>query len=196
MPKNRTHHIQIKQDHTKVEYQVKAEWQPKEEPEVEIPIKEESISATEVIKDGEYIIPKRAPRNTYTDPVAGSKNVVKNFGKQMASFSCSVLSMPYLVPLAQQFNVTTSGFLDWIEEHKTRINSISALRSLLLITEDDSPEVKSYKKIFQQLGEIFIKYFSVNWIFNGRISNKLVHLKYRFRMLRRIRNPESFTYLK
>jgi len=79
---------------------------------------------------------------------------------------------------------------------KDMIGGISSFRLLLVVLEKDTPEEVAFKKIYGALAEAFIKYFSHNWIIHGRMGHKDVYLKYRFKMLRRIRNPESFTYLK
>jgi hypothetical protein len=62
--------------------------------------------------------------------------------------------------------------------------------------KSDTEKEMEFKNILKKLGEIFIKNFSVNWIFSGKMTYKEAHLKFRFKMLRRIRNPELFTYLK
>ena len=51
------------------------------------------------------------------------------------------------------------------------------------------------KRVFKAIGIIFIRDFTVNWVYNSKIADKLTHLKYRFKMLRRVQNPEFFTYL-
>jgi len=66
----------------------------------------------------------------------------------------------------------------------------------LLVTSEDSAEVAAYKRVFQGLSIIFVKFFSVNWIFSGKLFNKLAHLQCRLKILRRIKNPEHFTYFK
>jgi len=62
--------------------------------------------------------------------------------------------------------------------------------------QEDSKEVAAVKRGFAEVGEVFIKNFSVNWAFHSRVFHKEAHLKFRYKMLRRVRNPELFTYLK
>lgn len=92
--------------------------------------------------------------------------------------------------------VTLEYFINYIKERKEELDCIDRLKSMLLVSENDGKEEASLKRIFKKIGEIFIKYFSVNWIFGGRLRYKLSHLKFRHKMLRRLKNPELFTYLK
>jgi hypothetical protein len=76
------------------------------------------------------------------------------------------------------------------------MNGIENFRDLMLIGEGDSTTLAGYKKMTQRLGEIFVKFFSINWIFSSRLNYKDAHLKARFKVLRRIRNPAMCTYFK
>lgn len=125
-----------------------------------------------------------------------SKNIVKNFGKAMCSFASSELSLPYLNRINVNWDVNLENFQEYIQKKRDLIDSIDSLRSLLLIMKNDDEVIVGYKKIFQEISIIFIKYFSVNWIFQGKMSHKQAHLKARFKMLRRIKSPQHFTYFK
>jgi hypothetical protein len=124
-----------------------------------------------------------------------SKNIVKNYGKAMAAFAASKLAQPYLEDLAKEHRVRPIDFHNFIASYKESIDSIDSLRGFLLPYEDDEEEIQCYKRIFQGLCEVFLKYFAVNWVTHGRMMHKDDHLKYRNKMLRRVRNPEIFTYL-
>ena len=125
-----------------------------------------------------------------------TKNIVVNFGKAIASFAASSLAFPYLADLIEKENITSADFTQFINKSKSKIGGIDSFRNLLLINEDcDAPKLQACKRVFAGIAEIFIKYFSVNWITHGRVTHKLVYLKYRFKILRRIRNPEMFTYI-
>ena len=65
-----------------------------------------------------------------------------------------------------------------------------------MIRQIDSFEQQELKKVFSLIGEVFIKDVSVNWIFAARIKYKKAYLKFRFKVLRRIKNPEFLTYLR
>jgi len=125
-----------------------------------------------------------------------TKNIAKNFGKAICNFAVSPLAEPYLLPLLNKEGIDIAFFKGYLSGIKSDIDGLFKFRSLLIIVEEESAEVQATKRVFRDLGEVFIKYFSVNWIFHGRVIHKKAHLKYRFKMLRRIRNPELFTYLR
>ena len=140
--------------------------------------------------------PRKKPSKPTIGSRQGSKNIVKNYGRAMSSFAYSEISLPYLEPLAQEQGVTVAGFHEWIQSNKENIDGIERLRWLIIVTQKDSETIAAFKRIFQQLCIIFLKFFCVNWIYGGKLTHKQVHLNYRFKMLRRVRNPEMFTYLK
>ncbi len=125
-----------------------------------------------------------------------TKTVVKNYGKAIASFAMSPVAIPYLSEIMAQNNVKHSEFVEYVGKAKESIEGIDTFRSLLLVKDNDHPKIAAFKIVFQSIAETFINSFSVNWIYSGRMMNKKVHLKLRFKILRRIQNPELFTYLK
>jgi len=128
-----------------------------------------------------------------------AKNIVTNFGKAIATFAMSDLAQPYLIKEIQtkyKGLISPTDFLEFVKNSKGSISSIDSLRNMVLVEETDSLMTIVCKKCFQTIAEIFIKCFSVNWIIHGRVTYKLEHLKFRNKMLRRIKNPEIFTYLK
>jgi len=126
-----------------------------------------------------------------------TKNIIINYGKAIASFASSDLAAPYLQPyLRGEDGDLKEKFKKFINQAKSRIAGNESLQSLLKSNEKDCPETILFKEIFQRLGEVFIKYFSVNWIIHGRVTHKLVYLKYRGIMLRKILNPENFIFVK
>jgi len=138
--------------------------------------------------------PARAVKRDQSKP--SSKNIVKNFGKAMCSFASSDLSLPYYEKINANLKVNIEDFQDYIHKKRDLIDSIDSLRTLLLIGQNDDEVMMGYKKIFQEISITFIKYFSVNWIFQGKMSHKQAHLKARYKMLRRVQNPLYFTYFK
>lgn len=124
-----------------------------------------------------------------------NKNIVKNYARAMINFGLSTMAMPYLAKILESQKIDIPDFRRFIKGQKEEINSIKKLRELLLIVEEDDKTTADLKNGFRKISEIFIKFFSVNWIFNSKISDKAMHMKYRFKILRRIRNPEHFTYL-
>jgi len=165
----------------------------KSSPEFEI--KEENSNQMVDLPPGQPKRRKRSQGEGGSEKVRATKNVVKNYGKAICSFATSEIARPYLLPICHKENIQVEDFIQYVMNHKEAIDSIKTLRAILLVEEEDSEEVKAYKRTFAAIGEAFIKYFSVNWIFSGRVTHKDAHLKFRYKMLRRIRDPESFTYI-
>ena len=152
---------------------------------------------------------RRAKMNVITPPkpvcsklnplkgdLRATKNIVVNYGKAITSFALSKLATPYLKTLLEGSNITRAEFNQFAKKAREQIAGIDSFRSLLMIDEKkEGLHVANCKRILIQVAEIFIKYFSVNWIIHGRLLHKLTYLKYRFKVLRRIHNPELFTYM-
>lgn len=144
-------------------------------------------------------IPLRGPRKNKTSPNADSKNIIKNYGKAFCGFASSKLAVPYILNIADGMDFKSfdiKKFMSQMKVKKEATNSMEHIRTLLVEEVDDTDEQKVFKRVFKEVSKVFLKYFSVNWIFHGKLKHKIVHLKYRFKMLRRIENPEYFTYLK
>jgi len=130
-------------------------------------------------------------------PCQKLQNITKNYGRAICNFIlCDEHCEPYLTNTLCELNVEKRDFLNFIRGNKDGINGIKEFRGLLLVYSHDSNTLASYKKAFQYLSEIFIKYFSVNWIFSGKVIRKFEYLRDRNKMLRRVRNPQYFTYFK
>lgn len=125
-----------------------------------------------------------------------TKSVVKNYGNAIGSFASSKLALPYLEKMLANQNLTPREFQKCVSDKKISMCNINNLREMLTELCNDTEKERLFKRVFKQIAEIFIKYFSVNWIFHGKLKHKETHLKYRFKMLRRIQRPELFTYLK
>jgi len=125
-----------------------------------------------------------------------TKNIAQNFGRAICTFVASAVAEPYLIPLLEKERVTLAEFRNHMNQIKDSIKGLCHFREALLISDKDSFQVQAFKRLFCSIGEIFIKYFSVNWIFNGKMNYRKAYLKYRFKMLRRIQSPELFTYLR
>jgi len=137
-------------------------------------------------------------QKTLSPHINACSNLVKNYGKAMATFAISDVALPYLEPFMKQnrSKANYEGFQEFIYAYKENIESIESLREVLVIKKEDPQEIAIYKNIFKELCKIFLKYFAVNWIFNGRMTHKKDHLNYRFRLMRRVSDPSNFTYLK
>lgn len=126
---------------------------------------------------------------------ATCKNVMKNYSRAFVNFAISDLATPYLTEFLQEEAFNIDAFRKILNEQKEKINCIKNLRELLLVNEDDTSEILAFKAAFKSICEVFIKYFSVNWIYNSKVGDKRAHLSYRFKILRRVQQPEYFTYL-
>jgi len=162
-----------------------------------IPKKEEHMESSNFTINVKPLPNKRGrkPKDPSLRPPKGVKNVVKNYGKAMCSFALSDIAKPYLEPILVSNRVELKEFNEWIMNNKERIDSIDSLRGLLLPLPEDDALCRSNKKVFQEISEIFLRFFCVNWIYGGKITHKETHLNFRLKMLRRVRNPEQFTYL-
>jgi len=125
------------------------------------------------------------------------KNIAKNYGQAICSFILGEYSEEYLARECQAYSIPKDKFKEFVRDRRNVIRGPDGLRYLLQIDEQfDSQEEANMKKIFQYLGIVFIKCFSVNWIFDSKLSYKEIYLKFRFKVLRRFQNPENFTPLK
>jgi len=145
------------------------------------------------------VLAVRAPRQRPPCPEGNSKNLVKNYGKALCNFASSDIAVPYIKNIIEKNSyreVKMPVFARYIDGKRTQITNIESLRKLLIVEESDDNVMKAYKKIFQEVSIIFLKYFCVNWIFHSKVIQKNAHMKFRFKMLRRVQDPEHFTYLK
>jgi len=124
-----------------------------------------------------------------------TKNIAINYGRAIVSFATSHISIPYVTPILKEMHLSLSGFITYMKKSRNTLKSMQALKNVLLVDPKDDKTIAAYKEVFQKVSEIFIKYFSVNWITHSKLTHKLVYLKYRNKMLRRVQNPECFTYI-
>jgi len=140
---------------------------------------------------------QRIPGFNYTSEASrATKNIVKNYGRAICSFAISPMALPYLSDILEKEDVSLSQFINYIKHIKGTIDGLFHFRSIILANSQDDPETARAKRVFIGISEVFIKFFSANWIYNSRVFHKEAHLKFRFKMLRRIKHPELFTYLK
>jgi len=122
------------------------------------------------------------------------KNLVKNYGKNCAMFAISEVAHEYLLEILRKEKILE--FKEWVKCQIPKITNIANFRDMLLVAEKDNHEVALYKKAFKNISEIFVRDFSHNWIMNSsRLNDAKGYLFARFKMLRRIRDPQRFTYV-
>ena len=122
---------------------------------------------------------------------SSGNNIMKNYARALVNFALSPLVRPYMM----NEDISYEKFKQALKAKRKNVNCIKGLRSLLLQERRDSRETRAFKIMFQKSCEVFLKYYSVNWIFHSKVDDKLKHLSYRGKILRRVRNPEYFTYL-
>lgn len=144
-------------------------------------------------EDDEY---RSNSKYVFEETMLSTKNLAKNFGKAICTFASSKMAASYLKRFLEKEDLSEKDFLEFVEKARCEINGLFNFRRVLLPTEKDSREIIASKRVFVLISEVFIKFFSVNWIFNGKVIHKLTHLHYRFKMLRRIKCPELFTYIR
>jgi hypothetical protein len=126
---------------------------------------------------------------------AAGNNVMKNYCAAMIHFAFSQMAEPYLAKLPEIQVLTLSKFYSILKLKKSNVNCISNLRQVLVQEQEDSDEIKAFKVLFQKACTVFLKFFSVNWIYNSKLTEKSKYLRYRGRLLRRVQDPAKFTYL-
>jgi len=124
-----------------------------------------------------------------------SLNIIKNYSRAMTNFAVSDLARPYLSKILDKKGVGMENFLSFIEERKQSVNCIKKLREMLP-SDETGDKFEGVKTVFQDICILFLKMFSVNWIFSSKVTDKLAHLNCRFKIMRRIKNPQHFTYLR
>ncbi len=127
--------------------------------------------------------------------LAVGNNIMKNYCRALLNFNLSQLAEPYLKESEDGKYMTCERFRELLLARKKKMNCIKSLRELLLPEAGDTEEIKFFKRKFQRVCEVFLKYFCVNWIFHSKVADKMKHLAYRGKILRRVQKPEHFTYL-
>jgi len=158
-----------------------------------------SISTNDQLTSQENNSQKSSRKSSASLKSEGKKetcqNIVKNYSRAFTNFSLSSLALPHLKPELLKYDLSYDDFNTYIIKNKPKINCIKNLRGALFIKSNDNDKMKALKEVFQKMCQVFLKYYSVNWLFHSRIDNKMIHLNYRFKILRRVNNPEYFTYL-
>jgi len=122
------------------------------------------------------------------------KNIVKNYGKNCATFAISELAHDDLLSVLTKDQVP--AFKGWVKAKLPNITNMANFREMLMASETEDYETVINKRAFQYVAEIFVRDYAYNWIFHSpRISDVKGHLFARFKMLRRIRDPKNFTYI-
>ena len=122
---------------------------------------------------------------------SSSNNIMKNYARALVNFGLSHLAQPFLT----NGDISPDKFHQVLKSKRKNVNCIKGLRGLLLQERRDSKDTRAFKIMFQKICEVFMKYYCVNWIFHSRVDDKMKHLSYRGKILRRVKDPVHFTYL-
>jgi hypothetical protein len=150
------------------------------------------IHALQLQNQSEPILRRLLNRNTPAHLPSTSttqKDILKNYYRMFNNFASSPLALPYLSPLLEKKQIQIDKFLEFITLQKGAVNEIKNVRSLLInVTETDCQELIAIKTMFHQINVVFLKLICVDWVFNSKIVDKVAHLSYRLKLLRRIKN--------
>lgn len=83
---------------------------------------------------------------------------------------------------------TYKDFIEFMNQFKKEITTISDLRSLWVDNQ--------YESVIRTLSSIFLRKYSLHYIFNSRVCNYVSHIKYRQRFLEAIKAPNEFKHIK
>jgi len=125
---------------------------------------------------------------------SSGNNIMKNYCRAMVNFGLSEIVRPYLINEAGN-GLSYERYQQILNCKRRGVNCIKGLRNLLVEERRDSQETRQWKAMFQKCCEVFLKYFCVNWIFQSKVDDKMKHLRYRARLLRRVQKPAYFQFL-
>ena len=89
--------------------------------------------------------------------VKSTKNISKNFDKAICKFALSSIALPYLQPIVEREEIELKNFVHFINRVKEKIDGLFSFRSVMLIGNEDSHEIKAAKRVFKSIGEIFTR---------------------------------------
>jgi len=153
--------------------------------------KEEDLSAESRAQRSCASYPEHLWASTFTRP---DKNIIINYSKAIFSFATSDLAKQYIDRSFQNESLNIGLFKEFVAELKPRVTGFKNFEAVFQVDENDSEKVALYRRVLKMLGVVFMKYFSVSWIINGKITHKLVYLKNRYSIMRRITKEPIFLF--
>ncbi|CAK87356.1 unnamed protein product (macronuclear) [Paramecium tetraurelia] len=130
----------------------------------------------------------RVNRKKKGPKVNDTKNITKNFSKAIISYIINEKELIQKFMTNEQYD----GFITLLKNKKNQMTNIKQLRDLWVDT-GRNPE---FNKVFRIISQYFLKCQAVPYVYNSRISNTAWHLKYRYNLLRAVREPENFKFIK
>ncbi|CAD8071643.1 unnamed protein product [Paramecium sonneborni] len=120
--------------------------------------------------------------------VNDTKNITKNYSKAIISY---ISNNPLIVQKVMQKN-RYDDLVNFLKNKKNSMTNIKQLRDLWV----NSGKNAEYNRVFRIISQLFLKTQAVSYVYNSRISNTQWHLKYRFNLLRALKEPENFKFIK
>jgi hypothetical protein len=136
---------------------------------------------------------KKALKAKEYEKKLATKNIIKNYSRAIGNFAMSDLFLPYVSDDPLCATIDWKEFVAFSKDARDTIQNIDNLKERLIINENDEPKIVTFKRLFKMAAEIFIKYFSVNWIFSAKLIYKQCYVQYRGTLLRGIQNPSKLT---
>jgi len=163
-------------------------------------VKQENLSSDcSMVKSefNQFALPKKEKipekKNQSNQPKKYVKNVDLTCIKAIITFANSHTALPYIKVCLQQENLKFTDLISFITLTKERItNGVQSFWSLFLDDCCHDPKTEACKRIFQNLSQVFIDNFSVEWIMQSKLVHKDAYLKYRQKMLKKIQNPGHY----
>ncbi|CAD8071826.1 unnamed protein product [Paramecium primaurelia] len=120
--------------------------------------------------------------------VNDTKNITKNFSKAIISY---ILNNEELI-LQFMKKDKYDNFIQLLKTKKNQMTNIKQLRDLWV----DGGKNPEFNKVFRIISQYFLKNQSIAYVYNSRISNTAWHLKYRQNLLRALKEPQNFKFIK
>ncbi|CAK86735.1 unnamed protein product (macronuclear) [Paramecium tetraurelia] len=120
--------------------------------------------------------------------VNDTKNITKNFSKAIISY---ILNNEELI-LGFMKKDQYDSFVQLLKTKKNQMTNIKQLRDLWV----DGGKNPDFNRVFRIISQYFLKNQSVAYVYNSRISNTAWHLKYRQNLLRALKEPDNFKFIK
>ena len=124
-----------------------------------------------------------------------TRKIVKNFGKAIAAFACSVNAKPLIMQFVHNDVKKYSRFLQFVYEIKDTIEGNRRLKLLLQHQPEDNLQTRINKDIFKYSARIFMQGHVYKWLWNSHVENKDLHAKLIGKVRIRIENPDLLDHL-
>ena len=145
---------------------------------------QKGVSEDQAEASQEEIVEKVVPVQKVTKNE--TKNIPKNYGKAIISFIEKYKDI--VMKICSDLDVPFEDFYSDMMEYKKTINTISDLRKLWT-------EYK-YAQCMRIVSCLFLRKYSLSYIFNSRICNFKSHIKYRQRLIEAVSDPHGFRHIK